>query len=126
MGERQKELYEACFSVAQATHWQSRPISADAIQKYAGELYKEALIQVESAESLGGSIEVVTRAVRYIEQAHAIPPVGNDVSWFSTVLQTLMEVVYPNTQLKGQAAEFLFDMENGILSVFKRKIHEEA
>jgi hypothetical protein len=72
--------------------------------------------------NLGGSIETVVRAVWYIEQAHAIPPIGNSTTWFSTVLQTFMEIAFPNSEITGPAIEFYFDMENGINYAFQEKL----
>jgi hypothetical protein len=117
-----QRLYEACFAVARTNHWKSRPVDLALIQQYAEKLFKEAKTQVESAESLGGSIEVVIRAVRYIEQAHAIPPLEDNVAWFADTLQTLMEIVYPNTEVHGEAAEFLVDMQGGISSFMRSKL----
>ena len=114
MSEKIEELKKACFAVAKTALWETRPVDVDIIQEYADRLFKEAQNQYELIEGLGGSIEIVTRAVYYIEQAHTIPPIKDDINWFSNTLRTLLEVACPNAGLDGKAREFLKDMINGI------------
>ena len=110
------KLKAACFKVAQTTHWDMKPVDVDLIQDFSNKLYHEAIAQYELIKGLGGSIPLVTRAVSYIEQAHAIPPIKNDIEWFSQSLRVLLEVTCPNAGLNGEARKFLLDMLNGISS----------
>ena len=119
MDEDIKKLKEACFRVAQGTLWDMKPVSLEVIQQHADRLFEEAKIQYEIIEGLGGSIPLVTRAVCYIEQAHAIPPIKNDVRWFRDTLRAVLEVACPNTGLQGEAREFLIDMLKGISTFIK-------
>ncbi|MEJ1385795.1 MAG: hypothetical protein RPV21_15710 [Candidatus Sedimenticola sp. (ex Thyasira tokunagai)] len=116
MDKDKAKLKEACYLVARTTMWDRKPVDTDDIESHAEKLFKEALLQYDLVSELGGSIPMVTRAVHYLEQAHAIPPMKNDIYWFSDALRTLLEVACPNSGLKGQAREFLLDMENGISS----------
>lgn len=120
------DLFDECFRIAQSTHWKTRPIDAEPIQRFAEMLYQDAIHQAQIVVDAGGSMEAVTRAVSYILHAHANPSIGNDVSWFSTTLETLIEVIYPTTKLEGAALEFLLDIQKGILSQINLSICEDA
>ena len=117
--ELEKELEKlkaACFKLAQTTHWDMKPVDVDLIQDFSNKLYDEALEQYELVKGLGASIPLVTRAIFYIEQAHAIPPIKDDIQWFSQSLRVLLEVSCPNAGLDGEAKEYLLDMIKGISS----------
>ena len=122
MAHQHEALYQACFALARITHWKTEPVAVSQIESFAQKLLAEALSQVASIETLGGSEEQVVRAVRYIEQAHAIPPIGDNIDWFRDTLQALMEIVFPNTELDGAALDFLFDLQSGITSVLRSRL----
>ena len=114
MDKEQEKLKEACFLVARTTMWERKPVDTSSIQAHADRLFKEAMMEYDLVSELGGTIPMTTRAVHYINQAQAMPPIGENVLWFSTVFGVLLEVAFPNSGLKGQAREFLLDMQNGI------------
>ena len=73
-----------------------------------------AMERIEDRDTLGRDVPVVTRAVVYLTQAHAIPPMGDHAEWFGYMLDAVLEVARPNSGLNGLAKEFLKDMRDGI------------
>ena len=63
---------------------------------------------------MGVDIPLVTRAVNYLEQAHAIPPMGEDTEWFSNMLYAVIEIARPHSSLSGEGRLFLRDMLHGV------------
>jgi len=49
------------------------------------------------SEPLEIDIPLITRAVRYLGQVHAIPPMDEDTQWFSNMLQVVLEIARPNS-----------------------------
>lgn len=96
--------------------WGRKPIDMDVIHSHANKLFEEALFQYNLVAELGGSISLVIRAVHYLGQVHAIPPMKDDIDWFSDSLRILLEIAVPNSDVQGQAREFLLDMQGGISS----------
>ena len=58
-------------------------IPASSIQDLAKEFYAVAAKRAEEYQSIGEDAEVVNRAVCYLVQVHASPPMNTDVRWFS-------------------------------------------
>lgn len=73
-----------------------------------------AMERVDDRDTLGINVPVVTRAVAYLTQAHAMPPMGDHTDWFGYMLDAVLEVARPNSGLDGRAREFLEDMRDGI------------
>jgi hypothetical protein len=114
MDDQRGRLKRACFQVAKTVFRDRKPIDSDEILSYADAIYDVALDECEANESLGCSISTVIRAIHYINQAHAIPPIKGNIQWFSNTLRAVIEVAYPNAGLEGEAREFLVDMNRGI------------
>jgi hypothetical protein len=95
-------LADACFELARVSKWSNDNPAAD------------AEIGVHDDDTLGIDVPVVTRAVAYLTQAHAIPPMGDHTEWLGYMLDALLEVARPNSGLDGRAREFLNDMLEGI------------
>ena len=116
MDDLDNELRKVCFQVARTVFWDRKPIDTEKIQDYANAIYKKAVFECESIENLGCTTSTIIRAVHYINQAHAMPPIKDDIQWFSNTLRALIEVACPNAGLEGEAREFLVDMNRGIAS----------
>jgi hypothetical protein len=112
-------LDQACFDVARTIKWARKPIDADEITSLAAELSKIARNCVFISETLVRDEELVTRAVRYLGQAHAIPPMADDTQWFANMLDAVIELARPNTGLDEQARAFLDDIRQGIDTVIE-------
>lgn len=106
------ELQQACFDIARTTKWALKPVDATEITAVADKLYDIAKGQV--SPELGIDILLITRAVRYLGQVHAIPPMDADTSWFLDMLRVVLEIARPNTGVEQANKEFLRDMLQGI------------
>jgi hypothetical protein len=110
--DHDKELANACFDLARATKWVQKPIDTADLRAFAGKLV--AIAERYVSEPLEIDIPLITRAVRYLGQIHAIPPMEEDTRWFSDMLQAVLEVARPNHLVDGNARRFLKDMLDGI------------
>jgi len=75
-----EKLKLACFRLAKDTLWRRGPFDADLITTHADNLFKIAFKHIELYP--GMSIEIIIRAIDYLRQVHAIPPMENDTIWF--------------------------------------------
>ena len=114
MDTETRRLQVACFNLAKTTLWERAPVDIRVIQSHADDIYKEALCQFSLIEELGGTLELLVRAVDYLHQVHAIPPMRGDVRWFSESLRTVLEICFPNSNVSGEARLFLQDLRGGI------------
>lgn len=109
------DLKVACYETARTAMWQRRPIPASSIQDLANEFYAVAAERAEEYQSIGEDAEVVNRAVWYLAQVHASPPMNTDIRWFREMLSALLELAFPNTHVaEGKPKQFLEDLLRGI------------
>jgi hypothetical protein len=108
------KLYQACFEMARTTKWSRKPTDTDEIAALAKSFSEIAKERAEYGTELGIDIPLVTRAVCYLGQAHATPPLGDDTQWFSYMLDAVLEIARPNSALNGEGRAFLRDMLHGI------------
>lgn len=114
MDTENRRLQDACFNLAKTTLWERAPVDIGVIQSHADDIYKEALCQFSLVEESGGTLELLVRAVNYLHQVHAIPPMRGDIRWFSESLRTILEICFPNSNVSGEARLFLHDLRGGI------------
>lgn len=108
-------LADACFGLARVLKWSNDdPVAESEIGGLAESLNSIAMKRVHDRDTLGIDVPLVTRAILYLTQAHAIPPMGDRTEWFGYMLDAVLEIARPNAGLNGQAREFLNDMRNGI------------
>ena len=108
-------LADACFELARVLKWSKQSAAPDGdIGGLAEKLNAIAMERVHDRDTLGIDVPVVTRAVVYLTQAHAVPLMGDHTEWFGYMLDAVLEVARPNSGLDGQAREFLKDMRDGI------------
>jgi hypothetical protein len=106
------ELRKCCFDVARMTKWSRKPVDSAEITALADKLYEIAKGQV--SPELEIDLPLITRAVRYIGQVHAMPPMDEDTGWFCYMLRAVLEIARPNTGVEEENKEFLRDMLQGI------------
>jgi hypothetical protein len=111
MGE-EEELKSACFEVARITKWARKPVDAADITALGNRFYKIAKEQI--SPELEIDLPVITRAVRYLGQVHAMPPMDDNTGWFYDMLRVVLEIARPNTGVNEENKEFLRDMLQGI------------
>jgi hypothetical protein len=108
-------LADACFKLARTLKWsKDSPASEAEVGGLAAKLNAIAMERVDDRDTLGIDVPVVMRAITYLTQAHAIPPMGEHTDWFGYMLDAVLEVARPNSGLDGEAREFLKDMRDGI------------
>ncbi len=120
-------LYEACKKVVGQTLWQtpnpqdiSDIIDTDQINTTAKKYFNEALRHVEFIVEQGRDPNLITRAISYLSQSNAIPPMKEDLKWFSNMLEALIELACPNViHDSEETTKFLFDIEEGIKEIRK-------
>jgi len=110
----EEKLNAACYEVARTTMWSRKPIDAKQIQSHADSLHKETMKAYDCVSELGCDLPMLIRAVMYIHQSHAIPPMRTDTVWFYNILSAVLEVACPNIMVSDAAKDFLVDMKNGI------------
>lgn len=109
------ELERACLDLALAIKIVKEPISSDDAHGLAERFV--AIAQVQVCAPLNIDRPLVTRAVRYLTQVHAIATMGDDTQWFSNMLSAVLEIARPNTGIDEDNKEFLRDMTEGINSL---------
>jgi hypothetical protein len=75
-----EELKSACFDLARTTKRSQKPIDAALLSSLSDKFEKIARDCIE--ESLGRDIPLIVKAIRYLNQVHAIPPMDDDTKWF--------------------------------------------
>ena len=118
--EGAKDIDVACFELARTTKWEQRPIDADDIRCHAERL--SAIARDQVYEPVGRDAALVARAVHYLTNAHAVPPMRDNTQWFEEMLSTVLEVARPNSVQDGKGREFLKDMLEGIRSLSEAPI----
>jgi len=119
-------LLEACKELVKYTLWQtpepqhiSDIIDTEQIKKTTQKYFEEALSHVEFIIEHKRDPNLITRAVLYLSQAHAIPPMKEDLTWFSNMLEAVIELACPNAIHSKETAQFLYDIEEGIKEIRK-------
>jgi hypothetical protein len=106
------ELKSACFDLARLTKWARKPVDAADIAVLADRFYEIAKGQM--SPELEIDMPLIRRAVRYLGQVHAMPPMDDNTGWFYDMLHVVLEFARPNTGVDAANKEFLRDMLQGI------------
>jgi hypothetical protein len=107
-------LNDACLELARQVLVTKSGASNDIVETLAAKFQDEALHHLDFIISQGRDPNILTRAVHYLVDAHAIPPMSSDISWFREMLTCLVELAVPNSGLTQKGAEFLTDVQIGI------------
>lgn len=111
---RKGALNDACLELAKQVLSSPKGVSADLVETLAARFQDEALHHLEFIEGQGRDPNLLTRAVHYIADAHAIPPMGIDVIWFRSMLDFAVELAVPNSGLTDGGRAFLSDVQDGL------------
>jgi hypothetical protein len=110
-----KDLKAACFDAALNAKWELKPQPVEDIQALADRFYEIAETRAKEIHEVNEDSQIVNRAVWYLAQVHAIPPMRDDVRWFHEMLEALLELALPNTYVAvGKPQAFLQDLLKGI------------
>lgn len=114
-------LFEACKKVAAQTLWQdpkpsvlSDIIDSDQIKRTIQGYFENALFYEEFLIEQKKDPNLITCAVLYLSEAHAVPLFKEDLTWFKNMLEVLIELVCPNLIYSEEIPQFLYDIEEGI------------
>lgn len=107
------DLEEACFELARGAKWVQKPIDSEEIRALAARFVEVARSHIFIGDNLRIDTALITRAVRYLTQAHGMP-MGDDTRWFENMLTAVLEVARPNSGLDERGQAFLKDMLEGI------------
>jgi hypothetical protein len=108
-------LREACDELAHIVLATSGPhVSRDIRETLADRFEREAADFALLVANAGRDTALLTRAVYYLIDAHALPLMGTDTEWFRQALACLVELAAPGIALSTRGAAFLHDVEMGI------------
>lgn len=108
-------LQAACLELARvvlaAGHAQ---VSNDILETLADRFHREVADFAPGIARAGRDPNLLTRAVYYLNDAHALPLMGTDMEWFRQTLVCLVELAVPGIALSEQGGAFLRDVQVGI------------
>lgn len=107
-------LNDACLNLAKCVLITDNGGSNDIVETLAARFEDEALLHLDFIVGQDRDPNLLTRAVNYLAESHAIPPMGTDVGWFRQMLICLVELAVPNAGLTPNGATFLRDVQVGI------------
>jgi hypothetical protein len=110
----QSKLQQACFKTARAILWAQQPVAVTRIQELAEIFYKDALGYEQFIADQNRDPNLITAAVKYLCNHHAIPPLSGDSKWFNDSLVMLIELCCPNQDSESNEEEFFKELEIGI------------
>lgn len=108
-------LREACEELAHVVLASGQPqVSRDILETLASRFEAEAADFAALVAGNGRDTALLTRAVHYLIDAHALPLMGTDMEWFRQALNCLVELAVPGIALSPKGAAFLEDVSVGI------------
>lgn len=107
-------LNDACVELAKQVVWVNGETSSDIVETFALKLQEVALSHVEYVIESDRDPNLITRAIHYLAETHAIPPMSTDLVWFREMLLCLIELAVPNSGLSPKGAQFILDLQVGI------------
>jgi hypothetical protein len=124
---RQRELngealHAACIETARRVLWQpkeKKQPTENEVEVMAKRFEREALHHLEFVVSQRRDPNLLVRAVRYLAYVHAMPPMRDDICWFSDMLDVLVELACPNAGLPPRGKEFVTDIRRGLSGKLK-------
>jgi hypothetical protein len=89
-------------------------VSNDILETLAARFEREAVDFAPMVARAGRDPNLLTRAIIYITDAHALPLMGTDMEWFRQTLACLIELAVPGIALSERGGAFLHDVQVGI------------
>ena len=89
-------------------------VSNDILETLAARFEREAVDFAPMVARAGRDPNLLTRAIIYITDAHALPLMGTDMDWFRQTLACLVELAVPGIALSERGGAFLRDVQVGI------------
>lgn len=111
----EEALLDACLDLARVVLTAGQPqVSNDILETLADRFYREVADFAPGVARAGRDPNLLTRAVHYLIDAHALPLMGTDMEWFRQALVCLVELAVPGIALSEQGGAFLRDVQMGI------------
>jgi hypothetical protein len=111
----EEELHDACLDLARVVLSASQPlVSNDIMETLAARFEREAADFAPGIARAGRDPNLLSRAVHYLIDAHALPLMGTDMEWFRQALVALVELAVPGIALSEKGGAFLRDVQMGI------------
>ena len=108
-------LRDACRDLARVVLAAGQPqVSNDILETLAARFEREAVDFAPMVARAGRDPNLLTRAMVYITDAHALPLMGTDMEWFRQTLACLVELAVPGIALSERGGAFLRDLQVGI------------
>jgi hypothetical protein len=86
----------AC-SLLRRCYRSSSGVFADLVETLEARFQHEALDYLEFIQWQGRDLNLLTRAVHYIADAHPVPPMGTDIIWVRSMMDFAVELAVPNS-----------------------------
>jgi hypothetical protein len=110
-----QELQDACLDLARVVLAAGQPmVSNDILETLADRFHREVTDFAPSIARAGRDPNLLSRAVYYLIDAHALPLMGTDMEWFRQALVCLVELAVPGIALSDKGGAFLRDVQVGI------------
>jgi hypothetical protein len=110
-----QELQDACLDLARVVLAAGQPqVSNDILETLADRFYREVADFAPGIARAGRDPNLLSRAVYYLIDAHALPLMGTDMEWFRQALVCLVELAVPGIALSDQGGAFLRDVLVGV------------
>ncbi|KFC75778.1 hypothetical protein [Massilia sp. LC238] len=111
----EQSLQDACQELARVVLAAGQPqVSNDILETLADRFFREVVDFAPGVARAGRDPNLLTRAVHYLNDAHALPLMGTDMEWFRQALVCLVELAVPGIALSEQGGAFLRDVQLGI------------
>ncbi len=108
-------LQDACLDLARVVLAAGQPqVSNDILETLADRFQREAVDFAPGIARAGRDPNLLTRAVYYLIDAHALPLMGTDMEWFRQTLVSLVELAVPSIALSDKGGAFLRDVQFGV------------
>jgi len=112
----EKALKSACYDYAKAVYWEQRPTDVAEIQAFADLIFNKAVSHVETLVENDRDPDFLVGCIRYLERAHAIPPLRGNSQFVGHAIEVLVELACPSSVFDVTHAEFLNQVLVGIRS----------
>jgi hypothetical protein len=111
----EQELQDACLDLARVVLAAGQPqVSNDILETLADRFHREVVDFAPGIARAGRDPNLLSRAVYYLIDAHALPLMGTDMEWFRQALVCLVELAVPGIALSGKGGAFLRDVQLGV------------
>ena len=108
-------MQDACRELARVVLAAGQPqVSNDILETLADRFHREVVDFAPGIARAGRDPNLLTRAVYYLNDAHALPLMGTDMEWFRQTLVCLVELAVPGIALSDKGGAFLRDVQLGI------------